>query len=152
MIDGVVLTPLKQIVDERGKVMHMLKATDPIFKQFGEIYFSCAWPGAIKGWHVHKTMTLNLAVLAGYAVFACYDMREESKTKGVVEKYHLSLDNYCLLTIPPGVASGYAPYGGNAVMIANCASEPHDKKEIEYFWYNVLPGTYTEFEWLIRNG
>jgi dTDP-4-dehydrorhamnose 3,5-epimerase-like enzyme len=28
MIDGVKIVPLRQIVDERGKIMHMLKATD----------------------------------------------------------------------------------------------------------------------------
>ena len=55
MIDGVKIIPLKQIVDERGKIMHMLKATDPHFIKFGEIYFSCAWPGTIKAWHIHKT-------------------------------------------------------------------------------------------------
>ena len=40
MIDGVKVVPLRQIVDERGKIMHMLKATDPHFLGFGEIYFS----------------------------------------------------------------------------------------------------------------
>ena len=32
MIDGVHVQPLRQIVDERGKIMHMLKATDPLFR------------------------------------------------------------------------------------------------------------------------
>ena len=31
MIDGVQVVPLRQIVDERGKVMHMLRADDPHF-------------------------------------------------------------------------------------------------------------------------
>jgi len=44
MIHGVKIIPLRQVVDERGKIMHMLKATDPHFIKFGEIYFSCAWP------------------------------------------------------------------------------------------------------------
>ena len=39
MIDGVKVIPLRQIHDERGKVMHMLKATDEHFEKFGEIYF-----------------------------------------------------------------------------------------------------------------
>ena len=47
MIEGVILTPLKQISDERGKVMHMLRWKDsPVFSKFGEIYFSCTYPGA----------------------------------------------------------------------------------------------------------
>ncbi len=49
MIDCVKVIPLRQIPDERGKVMHMLKATDPHFERFGEIYFPTAWPGSIKG-------------------------------------------------------------------------------------------------------
>ena len=67
MIHGVKIIPLRQVVDERGKIMHMLKATDPHFIKFGEIYFSCAWPGAIKAWHIHKSMTINNAVLSGRA-------------------------------------------------------------------------------------
>ena len=54
MIEGVMITPLKQIFDERGKVMHMLRADSPTFSGFGEIYFSCTYPGAIKAWHMHS--------------------------------------------------------------------------------------------------
>jgi len=44
MIDGVKVVPLRQVVDERGKIMHMLKATDPHFIRFGEIYFPAPGP------------------------------------------------------------------------------------------------------------
>ena len=37
MIDGVVIKPLRRIVDERGKIMHMLRNDDPGFESFGEI-------------------------------------------------------------------------------------------------------------------
>ena len=40
MIDGIKITPLKQIRDNRGKIMHMLRSDSSIFKGFGEIYFS----------------------------------------------------------------------------------------------------------------
>ena len=39
MIEGVKITKLKQIFDERGKVMHMLRNDSEIFQKFGEIYF-----------------------------------------------------------------------------------------------------------------
>jgi dTDP-4-dehydrorhamnose 3,5-epimerase len=39
MIDGVVVTRLHQIFDERGKVMHMLREDSPVFSRFGEIFF-----------------------------------------------------------------------------------------------------------------
>lgn len=54
MIDGVEVFPLLRIQDERGVVMHMLRADDPHVTEFGEIYFSVIYPGIIKRWHVHS--------------------------------------------------------------------------------------------------
>ena len=85
-IDGVKIVPLRQIIDERGKIMHMMKATDPHFIKFGEIYFSCAWPGTVKAWHIHTSMTINNAVLSGRAKLVMYDMREGSSTKGELQE------------------------------------------------------------------
>ena len=153
MIEGVLFTPLRQIEDERGKVMHMLKATDPAFRKFGEIYFSCAWPGAVKAWHVHRTMTLNLVVVSGRAKFACCDMRVDSETHQAVERFYLSESaDYGLLTIPPNVASGYAAWGDKLVIVANCATEPHDPNEIQYMPWDKLPGTELDFRWLKPHG
>ena len=76
MIEGVILTPLNQIFDERGKVMHMLSTRSSVFSKFGEIYFSCTYPGVVKAWHLHTEMTLNYAVVAGEIKFVLYDDRE----------------------------------------------------------------------------
>ena len=130
MIDGVKIIPLAQITDERGKVMHMLKATDPHFITFGEIYFSTAWPGAIKGWHVHTSMTINNAVVSGWAKLVMYDMRDGSPTKGEIQEVYIGEDNYVLVQIPPGIANGYKAYGNKPVILANCATEPHRPEEI----------------------
>jgi len=65
VIDGVRVLPLRQIPDERGKVMHMLRADDPHFEKFGEIYFSTVYSGVVKGWHLHERMTINYAVPFG---------------------------------------------------------------------------------------
>ena len=86
MIEGVTITPLKQMFDERGKVMHMLRADSPEYKQFGEIYFSCTYPNAIKAWHRHKQMTLNYAVIHGAIKCVLYDDRSDSKTRGMIEE------------------------------------------------------------------
>jgi len=47
MIEGVQVIPLRRIPDERGTIYHMIKATDPHFQQFGEIYFSTVYRGVI---------------------------------------------------------------------------------------------------------
>ena len=65
MIHDLRVTPLQRIPDERGAVLHMLREDDPAFERFGEIYFSLVYPGVVKGWHLHKRMTLNYAVPIG---------------------------------------------------------------------------------------
>src|SRR4051812_49366335 len=44
---GVGVAELRQIVDHRGAVLHMLRSDAPDFRQFGECYFSEVAPGAI---------------------------------------------------------------------------------------------------------
>jgi|TARA_Y100000310_G_C20672673_1_gene811181 dTDP-4-dehydrorhamnose 3,5-epimerase len=144
MIEGVKIIPLKQIPDERGKVMHMLKCTDPHFETFGEIYFSCCWPGAIKAWHIHKSMTLNNAVISGRAKLVLFDSRSESATKGKLQELFIGEDNYCLVKIPSGITNGYKAYGNKMVVLANCATEPHNPEEIIHIdpYDNDIP-----YEW-----
>lgn len=131
MIDGVIVKPLKQIPDERGKVMHMLRSTDPEFKSFGEIYFSTVFPGAIKGWHLHKKMILNYAVPVGNIKFVLFDDRKDSPTKGELQELFLGPENYSLVVVPPMVWNGFKGIGDTMAIVANCASIPHDPSEIE---------------------
>ena len=110
MLDGVKIISLKQIVDERGKIMHMMKSTDEHFKEFGEIYFSCSWPGSIKAWHIHQSMTINNAVISGNAKLVMYDLRENSPTFRDLQEVFLGESNYVLVQMPPGIANGYKAY------------------------------------------
>ena len=130
MIDGVKITPLRQIPDERGVVMHMLKRTDDVFEIFGEIYFSGVNPGAIKAWHMHKEMTLNYAVPIGQIKFVLYDDRPQSPTKGTLQELFIGNRNYVLVTVPPMVWNGFKGLGDAMSLVANCASIPHDPNEI----------------------
>ena len=130
MIDGVKITPLLQIHDERGSVMHMLKATDPVFNEFGEIYFSGVYPDVVKAWHIHSRMILNYAVPIGKIKFVLYDERPDSPTCGEVQELFLGSENYCLVTVPPNVWNGFKGIGTEMALVANCASIPHDPSEI----------------------
>jgi len=129
-IDGVVVTPLRKIPDERGCVCHMLRNDSPVFKQFGEIYFSVVNPGVVKGWHLHKLMTLNYAVISGMIKLVLYDGRPSSRTFGNLIELFIGADNYCLVTIPPYVYNGTKCISQEPAIIANCATIPHDPTEI----------------------
>ena len=130
MIDGVLVVPLRQIPDERGKIMHMLRVDDEHFERFGEVYFSVSYPGVIKGWHLHTRQTQNYAVISGMIKLVFYDPREDSPTHGQVQELFVGEDNYCLVRIPPLIYNGYKTCGTKPAIVANCATEPHDPTEM----------------------
>jgi len=130
MIEGAAIHPLRQIPDERGKVMHMLRRDDPWFAEFGEIYFSVVFPGAIKAWHLHTRMTLNYAVPSGRIRLVLYDDRDDSPTRGELLELVTGDDAYALVTVPPGVWNGFTGLGSAPAIVANCATIPHDPDEI----------------------
>ena len=130
-ISGVSILSLKQIPDERGKIMHMLKSTDPHFEKFGEIYFSTVYPGIVKGWHIHTQMTLNYAVVSGMIKLVLYDDRPDSPTKSEIQEIFLGESNYALVTIPPLVWNGFKGTGTVQAIVANCATIPHDPAEMQ---------------------
>ena len=131
MIDGVILTPLRQIFDERGKVMHMLREDSPVFSRFGEIYFSCTYPGVVKAWHLHTEMTLNYAVIFGAIKFVLFDDRPTSVTRGEVQEFFISPENYMLVTVPPMIWNGFKSVGAMASIVANCSTLPHNQNELQ---------------------
>jgi len=131
IIDGVQIIPLRQIPDERGKIMHMLRSDAPHFQKFGEIYFSCIYPQAIKAWHIHKEMTLNYAVVVGSIKFVLYDDREPSPTRGQLMEIFLGEANYSLVVVPPLVWNGFKGIGDKMAVVANCATLAHRGDEIE---------------------
>ena len=130
MIDGVRIDPLRQIRDERGAIFHMLRADDPAFERFGEIYFSFVHPGWVKGWHLHREMALNYAVPVGRIQLVLYDDRASSPTRGRVQEIELGAERYLRVRVPPGVWNGFIGLGEQEALVANCATLPHDPEEI----------------------
>ena len=149
MIDGLLVVPLARIPDERGMVMHMLRADAPHFKGFGEIYFSMIYPGVVKGWHIHSRMTLNYAALTGTIKLVLYDERRESPSRGQTQEIFLGRDNYCLIQVPPGIWNGFKGLGLSPALVANCADTPHDPDEIERLdpFDNHIP-----YDWGLKHG
>jgi len=148
-IDGLRVTPLRRIPDERGAVMHMLREDDEAFERFGEIYFSLVYPNVVKGWHLHRRMTLNYAVPVGMIKLVCFDDRPDSPTRGNVHELHVGELNYALVTIPPLIWNGFKGEGDRAALVANCATVAHDPEEIERLdpFSDRVP-----YDWSLRHG
>jgi len=135
-MDGIILTPLKQIHNLKGDIFHAMKKSDIGYDGYGEAYFSTIKTGDIKGWKKHTKMTLNLVVPLGEVEFVVYNENNKEFFNVV-----LSQNNYQRLTIKPGLwlsFRGIDQYN----MLLNLANIEHDSheainkelKEIDYEW------------------
>lgn len=135
-MDGVILTPLKQIYNPKGNIFHAMKNSDIGYLGFGEAYFSTIDQNKIKGWKKHTKMTLNLIVPIGEIEFIIYN--EKNKDFFSVK---LSKNNYQRLTVSPNLWMAFRGIG-EYNMLLNLASIEHDPNEavnvdldeIQYDW------------------
>lgn len=131
-IDGVLVRELRQISDDRGAVLHMLRNDSPEFVHFGECYFSEVIPGAVKAWKRHREQTQNIAVPVGRVRMVIYDDRCDSFTNGHLDVFELGRpDAYFRITIPPGLWYGFACVGSAPALLVNCADTLHKPEESE---------------------
>ena len=130
MLDGIIKTPLKKIEMDGGSVFHGMKNKDAGFVNFGEVYFSFVNTNAIKGWKLHKKMTLNLIAPIGEIKFNFIDSRPESTTYNSLLEITLSAKDYYRLTVPPNIWFAFKGIGEGTNMLANVADIPHEPNEI----------------------
>ncbi|MBU2550978.1 MAG: dTDP-4-dehydrorhamnose 3,5-epimerase family protein [Proteobacteria bacterium] len=146
MIDGVLVKRLKVIPDERGRLMEMLRADDPFFEKFGQVYLSTTFPGVTKGWHAHALQTDHITCVKGMIKLVVYDGRADSATRGRVNEFFIGEHNPCLVRVPAGLQHGWKCVSEQEAYIINVVSEvyhyenpdeirldPHDN-DIPYDW------------------
>ena len=131
-IDGVILTRLRQIMDERGGVLHMFRNDAPEYKKFGECYFSEVLPGSVKAWKLHKKQSQNLAVPIGRIRLVIFDPRKVSPSYLKLQVIELGRpDAYFRLHIPNGLWYGFSCISKDRALIVNCADMIHDSDETQ---------------------
>lgn len=120
-MDGVTLTPLKQITHSKGDIFHAMKVSDEGFFGFGEAYFSTVNKNDIKGWKKHTEMILNLVVITGEVEFVVHNGDDFFNVK-------LSKKNYQRLTVKPNLWLAFRGLDKKNILL-NMASIEHDPKE-----------------------
>ena len=150
-IDGVEVKDLKLIPDERGMLAEVLRTDDGIFKRFGQVYFTTAYPGVVKGWHTHKIQWDHFCCVHGLVKLVLYDPRDGSKTKGKANEFFLGPRNMKLVSIPPGVYHGFKCVGEQECIMLNIPTEPFNHASPDEFraaWNDPkIP-----YDWERKNG
>ena len=123
LIDGVHTKNLKVIPDERGYLMEMLRADDPIYDRFGQVYLSTTYPGVVKAWHHHSFQTDNITCVKGMIKLVLYDDRPDSPTRGRINEFFIGDRRPMLVVVPPLVMHGWKCVSEEEAYIVNVVTE-----------------------------
>ncbi len=132
-IDGVETKVLTVIADERGRLMELLRADDTLFRQFGQVYMTTAYPGVVKAWHFHRKQWDHFVCICGMIKLVLYDGREGSRTRGVVNEFFIGEHNPLLVQIPAFVYHGFKCISDCEAIVVNVPTEPYNREEPDEF-------------------
>jgi len=133
LIDGVLARRAKVMCDERGRLSEIMRADDPWFEKFGQVYVTTTYPGVVKAWHYHKKQTDHFYVIKGMLKVALYDERKDSPTYGTVNELYLGEHCPGLVRIPPCVQHGWMCISETEAYIVNVVSEAYNYADPDEF-------------------
>ena len=152
MIEGVKVKRLRQIPDERGRLIECLRNDDKeFFIKFGQVYVTVASPGAVKGWHYHKKQTDNFVAISGMAKVVLYDTRKKSKTHGEIMEVFMGEQNPLILQIPPYVMHGLKGISEKEAIIVNIPTEVYHYESPDEFRVDAHDND-IPYDWSRRDG
>ena len=151
MIEGVEVRGANVICDQRGRLGEIMRADDPWFEKFGQVYFTTTYPGVVKAWHYHKKQTDHFYVAKGLVKVGLYDDRKDSATYGVVNQLYLGEHQPGMVRIPPGVQHGWMCVGEQEAYIFNVVSEMYDRNEPDEFRTDPHDN-HIPYEWTRKDG
>ena len=151
VIEGVSCTPLRVIPDERGWLMEILRCDDPLFRQFGQVYCTTAYPGVVKAWHYHKKQTDNFTCVHGMMKVVLFDARKDSPTFQKIMEVFIGEKNPLLVTVPPFVYHGFKAIGTETAYFISIPTLPYNYQEPDEF---RLPPDSPEipYDWVLAPG
>jgi dTDP-4-dehydrorhamnose 3,5-epimerase len=129
VIEGVVAKQLKQVADERGWLIEIMRSDWEQFQKFGQTYVTAAYPHVVKAWHMHKKQTDNIACVKGMIKLVLYDGREKSKTKSEINEFIIGERNLLIVKVPPEVWHGFKTVSEDYALMLNVPTELYNYKE-----------------------
>jgi dTDP-4-dehydrorhamnose 3,5-epimerase len=150
LIDGATTRALRVVPDERGWLMEVLRADDPEFTTFGQVYVSATYPGVVKAWHFHKHQVDHFACVSGMVKLVLVDTRDGSPTKGLVNQFFIGDQNPLLVRVPNGVYHGWKCISLTPSLVINVPDQPYHRDAPDE--YRLDPHGTLDYDWTRKDG
>ena len=122
MIEGVEVVPLTARADDRGYLIEIVRASDPYFTKFGQVYIvGDMVRGTIRAFHKHEELWDWFFISHGSAKFVLKDDRPESPTHGEMMTVVGGERNPTLIVVPPGVYHGWMSLEDDTQLISTAS-------------------------------
>ena len=134
MIDGVKVKRLKDIKDNRGRLMEIFRVSETGINP-KQVYMTTALEGVVKDkdkFHMHERQTDNMCCVKGKVKLVLVDVRPQSKTKGEINEFEIGDEGYCLVTIPNKVLHAFKSLKGES-LILNCIDNEYNRHDPDEF-------------------
>ncbi len=151
MIQGVKIKKLQFCLDERGRLLEILRLDDAIFKKFGQVYITTISPGVIKGWHFHEKQTDTVCCIKGSIKLVVYDRRKNSKTYKKIEEFFFGDYHPMLVQIPPLVCHAIKCIGEDEAILINIPDKLYKHKSPDEYRIKLSKGG-INYNWEEING
>jgi dTDP-4-dehydrorhamnose 3,5-epimerase len=151
MIHDVKVKKLRVIPDDRGRLMEMLRADDPEFEAFGQVYLSTTYPGVVKAWHYHKLQKDHFVCVKGTVKLVLADTREGSPTKGEITEFVIGEHNPVLVQVPIGVYHGWKCLGSEEAYVINLPTKTYNYDEPDEYRLDPHHNGVIDYDWTTKD-
>lgn len=145
-IHDVIVTPLKLLPNESGRLMEVQRADAPEFPGFGQAYVTQSFQGVVKAWYRHRQQVDQIATIVGLIKLVLYDDRPDSPTRDTLHTIIMGELQPRLVAIPPGIWHGFKAIGDTSAFLLHLNTIPYnfdapdeerlpmDDPKIPYVW------------------
>jgi dTDP-4-dehydrorhamnose 3,5-epimerase len=126
LIAGVKVRRLPAIPDERGVLTELLRADDPEYPRFGQVYMTTTYPGVVKGWHCHERQTDMICCVSGDLKLVLYDGGSVAAEDAIINEIFLGDANPLLVKVPCGIWHGWKCISQRTAIVLNMPDRVYD--------------------------
>jgi dTDP-4-dehydrorhamnose 3,5-epimerase-like enzyme len=126
-MNGVIVTPIKQIPDERGTVRKFITNND--IPDFAECYTTTIYKGVIKGLHGYYSKTIHYCVPVGLVKLVVWDAYTNE-----VQEIFVGTENFVRVTIAPKIMNAFQGIADVSLAVVVADEQFDENKTIRMPW------------------
>lgn len=133
-IEGILLHEVLHVPRDHGVITELYRPEwDPTGLPVVQVYQSRLFPGAVGAWSCHTQSIDRLFVNQGHVKVVLFDAREESKTLGSLNEFHIGDARPSFLVIPTGIWHGLQNLGSSEALILNFPTKPYNYEDPDHY-------------------